>query len=325
MPSPGLGLPEFSAAVAQFTGISFPAPFSDTSASRLRILKKEDWFHEDGFPLSVERRDPQEPFGIHSHEFSELVIITGGKGLHVTGEDSWQLAVGDVFVIGGSRPHDYLNMDRLQLINVLFDQRELAMRLCDLPSLPGYQAMFHLEPAWRKRHQFNSRLRLSTSEMEETNRLIDQLDSELQRRESGFQFVATSIFMQLVGYLSRCYGRTTNADSQSLLRIAKTISHLETRFTEPVHLDELISMSGMSRRSFLRAFESALGCTPIAHLIQLRINRAAELLTTTDRSITDIAYDVGFNDSNYFSRQFRKSKGVTPRAFRQQRRNSVTL
>ena len=237
--------------------------------SRLRILKKEEWFHEDGFPISVERRDPQEPFGIHSHEFSEIVIITGGKGLHVTGEDSWQLAAGDVFVIGGSRPHDYLNMDRLRLINVLFDQRELAMRLRDLPSLPGYQAMFHLEPAWRKRHQFNSRLRLSASEMEETNRLVDQLDSELQRRESGFQFVATSIFMQLVGHLSRCYGRTTNADSQSLLRIAETISHLETHFTEPVQLDDLISISGMSRRSFLRAFESALGCTPIAHLIQL--------------------------------------------------------
>ncbi len=285
----------------------------------MRILRKEDWFHEDGFPISVERRDPQEPFGIHAHEFSEIVIITGGEGLHVTGEDSWQLSTGDVFVIGGSRPHDYLNMDRLRLINVLFDQAELAMRLRDLPSLPGYHAMFHLEPAWRKRHQFNSRLRVSTEEMDEICDLIDKLESELCRRESGFQFVATAVFMQLVGHLSRCYGRTKNADSQSLLRIAETISHIETHFTEPVQLDDLVDISGMSRRSFLRAFESALGCTPIAHLIQLRINRASVLLTTTDRSITDIAYDVGFNDSNYFSRQFRKSLGVTPRDFRQQR------
>tara|TARA_R110002049_G_scaffold27321_2_gene94207 strand:+ start:398464 stop:399330 length:867 start_codon:yes stop_codon:yes gene_type:complete len=285
----------------------------------VRILRKEDWFHEDGFPISVERRDPQEPFGIHAHEFSEIVIITGGEGLHVTGEDSWQLSTGDVFVIGGSRPHDYLNMDRLRLINVLFDQAELAMRLRDLPSLPGYHAMFHLEPAWRKRHQFNSRLRVSTEEMDEICDLIDKLESELCRRESGFQFVATAVFMQLVGHLSRCYGRTKNADSQSLLRIAETISHIETHFTEPVQLDDLVDISGMSRRSFLRAFESALGCTPIAHLIQLRINRASVLLTTTDRSITDIAYDVGFNDSNYFSRQFRKSLGVTPRDFRQQR------
>ena len=51
----------------------------------IRTLRKEDWFHSDGFPIVVARRDPQEPFGLHAHEFSEIVIITGGTGLHVTG------------------------------------------------------------------------------------------------------------------------------------------------------------------------------------------------------------------------------------------------
>ena len=82
--------------------------------------------------------------------------------------------------------------------HVLFDQVNLAMRLRDLPSLPGYHALFHLEPAWRKRHQFNSRLRVSAAEMQEATRLVDQLEQELQQCESGFQFVATSIFTQLV-------------------------------------------------------------------------------------------------------------------------------
>ncbi|RYD18247.1 MAG: AraC family transcriptional regulator, partial [Verrucomicrobiaceae bacterium] len=50
-----------------------------------RVLKIDEWFHPDGFPISVERRDPQEHFEAHAHEFSELVIVTGGKCLHVTG------------------------------------------------------------------------------------------------------------------------------------------------------------------------------------------------------------------------------------------------
>jgi len=318
VPTQCWALAETSFALTDPTGGSFYFAAFVAPGRSVRILRKEDWFHADGFPIAVERRDPQEPFGLHAHEFSEIVIITGGRGLHVTGEDSWQLGTGDVFVIGGSRPHDYLNMDRLRLINVLFDQVALAMRLRDLPSLAGYHALFHLEPAWRKRHQFNSRLRVSAAEMLEATRLVDQLEHELQHRECGFQFVATSIFMQLVGHLSRCYGRTENADSKSLLRIAETISHLETHFARTVPLDELVQIAGMSRRSFLRAFESAMGCSPIAHLIQLRINRAMELLRTTNHSITEIAYDVGFNDSNYFSRQFRKSMGMTPRSFRQQ-------
>jgi len=285
----------------------------------IRTLRKEDWFHSDGFPIAVERRDPQEPFGLHAHEFSELVIITGGRGLHVTGQDSWQLSTGDVFVIGGSRPHDYLNMEKLQLINVLFDQQDMAFELMDLVALPGYHALFHLEPAWRKRHDFKSRLRLSPKDLAIAVSLIDELHEELDKRTAGFGFLATATFMQLLGFLSRCYGRSKNTDSKALLRIAQTISHLESHFTEAVQLDELVEMSQMSKRSFLRAFEAARGCTPIAYVIQLRIARAARLLRQTEDSITDIAYRVGFNDSNYFTRQFRKHLGVTPRIYRNNR------
>lgn len=282
----------------------------------IRTLKKQEWFHADGFPIAVEPRDPQEPFGLHTHEFSELVIITGGRGLHVTGEDSWQLSAGDVFAIGGSRPHDYLNMQRLQLINVLFDPKELAFELMDLPALPGYHALFHLEPAWRKRHDFQSRLRLSPSDLGTAVGLVDKLEAELTTRSTGFGFLATAVFMQLVGFLSRCYDRSKNGDSRALLRIAQTISHLESNYAEEINLDELVAMSQMSKRSFLRAFEAAMGSTPIAYVIQLRVSRAAKLLRQSDGSVVDIAYAVGFNDSNYFTRQFRKHFGVSPRSYR---------
>lgn len=282
----------------------------------IRTLKKKDWFHADGFPIAVERRDPQEPFGLHAHEFSELVFVTGGRGQHVTGKDSWELGLGDVFVIAGPRQHDYVNMENLQLINVLFDQRELSFDLADLSSLPGYHALFRLEPAWRKRHDFNSRLRLSPKHLGIAIGLIDELDAELTHRETGFRFLATATFMKLVGFLSRCYERSSSADSHALLRIAKTITHLESNFNDHVQLDELVEISHMSKRSFLRAFEAAMGCTPIAYVIQLRVARAAKQLRQTDESITAIAYSVGFNDSNYFARQFRQHFGVSPRVYR---------
>ncbi|TWU43339.1 HTH-type transcriptional activator RhaR [Novipirellula aureliae] len=282
----------------------------------MRILKKEDWFHRDGFPICVTRRDPQRPFGLHAHEFSEIVLVTGGAGQHVTGEDSWPLAVGDVFVIGSGRPHDYLNLDDLSLINVMFDPDSLSLRLHDLHTLPGYHALFHLEPAWRKRHKFDSRLQLSAVEMEQAIRFVDDLDAELESRSPGFRFLAMAAFMSLVGCLSRCYGRQGNAATSSLLDIAETISYLEKNFTQPIQLDYLVRVSGMSRRSFLRAFESVMGCSPISHLIRLRIDQACELLRTTEESVTDIAMQTGFNDSNYFSRQFRRQMNCTPRQYR---------
>jgi AraC family L-rhamnose operon transcriptional activator RhaR/AraC family L-rhamnose operon regulatory protein RhaS len=281
-------------------------------------LKRKDWFHPDGFPIAVERRDPQEPFGMHAHEFAELVIITAGRGVHVTGKESYPVSAGDAFVIGGSRQHDYHSMERLCLVNILFQPGKLNLRTYDLRTLPGYHALFTLEPAWRHRHQFNGRLRLTAQELSLVLAFVDTLEEELRTRSSGFKFMATASFMQIVGYLSRCFARSKNPDSRALLRIGEAISHLEANFREPIELDRLAEIAHMSKRNFMRSFQAAMGNSPIAHLIQLRVNRAASLLRRSQLSVTDIAFQVGFGDSNYFTRQFRRLLSVTPTEYRKQ-------
>ena len=126
-------------------------PKTSTIPPVKRILKIGEWFHPDGFPISVERREPQEHFEPHSHEFAELVIVLGGKCLHVTGNESWELTAGDVFVIAGPREHEYRDLDDLRLLNILYQPNQLKMGLQDLPSVAGYHALFTLEPAWRNR------------------------------------------------------------------------------------------------------------------------------------------------------------------------------
>lgn len=281
-------------------------------------LKRKDWFHPDGFPISVERRDPQEPFGLHAHEFAEIVIITAGRGVHVTGQESYPLNAGDVFVIGGSRQHDYHSMEKLCLVNILFQREKLNLRTYDLRTLPGYHALFTLEPAWRRRHQFNGRLRLTPQDLSVLLAFVDKLEEELRTRAGGFKFMATAAFMQIIGYLSRCYAKSKNPDSRALLRIGEAISHLEMNYQEPIDLDHLAQLAHMSKRNFIRSFQAAIGSSPIAHLVQLRVNRGASLLRRTEQSVTEIAFQVGFTDSNYFARQFRKLLGVTPSQYRKQ-------
>ena len=281
-------------------------------------LKRKDWFHLDGFPIAVERREPQQPFGLHAHEFAEIVIITSGRGLHVTGRESYPLNTGDAFVIGGSRQHDYLSMEQLCLVNILFQPDKRNLRTYDLHSLAGYHALFTLEPAWRKRHQFNGRLRLTPKELSVVMAFVDQLEEELRQRTNGFQFMATASFMQIIGYLARCFARSKHPDSRALLRIGTAISHLEASCQEPIDLDQLARIAHMSKRNFVRNFQAAMGSSPIAHLILLRVNRAASLLRRTELSVTEIAFQVGFSDSNYFARQFRQRLGATPTEYRRQ-------
>jgi AraC-like DNA-binding protein len=281
-----------------------------------RVLKIDEWFHPDGFPISIERREPQEDFEPHAHEFAELVIVTGGKGLHVTGQDSWELTAGDVFVIAGPSEHEYRDLQDLRLVNLLYQPNQLKMRLLDLPSVAGYHALFTLEPSRRARQPAKGRLRLKGRELAQITELVDRLESELKAREPGFGFMATALFMQIIGLLSRYYGRNPSPDGRALLRIGEALSHLERNIHQDVNLEELASIAHMSRRSFLRVFQSATGTSPIAWQIDQRLHRACGMLRHTDKRVTEIAFEVGFNDSNYFTRQFRKSTGCSPREYR---------
>ncbi len=283
-----------------------------------RVLKIDDWFHPDGFPISIERREPQEPFGPHSHEFAELVVVTGGKGLHLTAAGSWELTAGDVFVIAGPEEHEYQDLRGLRLVNILYQPSQLEMRLLDLPTTPGYHALFTLEAT--NRWRTTARLHLSAKELAPIIELVDRLEGELKGREPGFGFMATAVLMQIIGLLSRAFGRRPSPDGRALARVSEVLSYLERNLQHEVKLDPLASIANMSRRSFLRAFQSATGTAPVTWVIEKRIARACGLLRQTDKRITEIAFEVGFNDSNYFTRQFRKITGFSPRDYRLRRR-----
>lgn len=94
--------------------------------------------------------------------------------------------------------------------------------------------------------------------------------------------------------------------------IEKNISNTD------VSVDDLAEATSMSRSSLNRKVKSLLGVTPAEFLRESRIQRAANLLKTTDLPIKEIAYDCGFSDLNYFGKAFKASRGSTPSAYRNQ-------
>jgi AraC-like DNA-binding protein len=103
------------------------------------------------------------------------------------------------------------------------------------------------------------------------------------------------------------------------MEMGKTLSHLDQHLAEPVTVRQLARMAGMSETTFMRRFRLVTGHSPIDYLIRLRIDRACELLQRDDLRITDVAFRSGFEDSNYFSRQFRRIMGCSPRDYRRGR------
>jgi AraC-like DNA-binding protein len=91
---------------------------------------------------------------------------------------------------------------------------------------------------------------------------------------------------------------------------------IEANAADDIRLDDAASQSGLSSFHFLRLFSDVLGATPHQYLVRSRLRHAARLLADDTRSITDIAFDVGFGDLSNFVRTFHRAAGVSPRHFR---------
>ncbi len=282
-------------------------------------LNRPDFFASDEDPVRIVRRSPQIPYPLHNHDFSELVIILSGKGVHFTEYREYAVSAGDVFVIQGETAHGYKDLDDLNLVNLLFNMERLPLPFLDIAHIPGYQALFHLEPRYRDSHNFASRLRLDADDLTEVSSLLDRIEEESEGERTGHRYMAAVYLMELVGVLSRCYDRSRNLENRELLRIARGLSYLEHHLTEKVSLQDLEEETGMSASSLNRHFRRVTGVPPLEYHIRLKIRRACSFLRQSDLNITEIAGRTGFEDSNYFARQFKKVMGMPPREYRKTR------
>ena len=90
----------------------------------------------------------------------------------------------------------------------------------------------------------------------------------------------------------------------------------DARYSEPLGVDDMARAAGLSRAHFSREFRRAFGEPPHAYLLTRRLERAAALLRTTDRSVADICFSVGLRSLGSFTTTFTRTYGLSPTAYR---------
>jgi len=93
-------------------------------------------------------------------------------------------------------------------------------------------------------------------------------------------------------------------------------SHVETNIDKPIRSSELATVVRLNPAYFCRVFRESFGEPPLQYISRRRVERAQELMRSTDTSLSQIAFDCGFSDQAHFSRLFRRLAGDTPRAWR---------
>ena len=148
------------------------------------------------------------------------------------------------------------------------------------------------------------------------------LRTEAEVGSPGGRLYAESIASTLALHLVRHYSSSKPSERQATgglarFRLRRVIDYVQEHLADDVTLEALSSAAGLSPYHFARLFKRSTGLAPRQYVIHCRVERAKSMLVHSNRSIANVAVEVGFCDQSHFAAHFRRIYGVTPKGFLQ--------
>ena len=144
-------------------------------------------------------------------------------------------------------------------------------------------------------------------------------ESEMARLNLGVTRVLSKGVFSLeetLAHLDAALARKRELSGEAQRLVRQAMAYMQEHYAEPISRQDLADHVGLSDDYLTSCFHKELGLTPVAYLNRYRVQQARQLLKNTHKSITEIAFEVGFSGSSYFSRIFHRETGMTPAAYR---------
>ncbi len=260
---------------------------------------------EHGFPSPLVRW--------HCHEEYELHLIVATSGKFFVGDHIGEFSAGQLVLTGPRLPHNWISDDvaknsvplRDMVIQFSHGPLESASR-----NIPELREIFPL-------------LERSTYGIEFFG-LGEQAKESFTRIRDSSGMCRFAEFMQFMSILAHTsdYRLLSNVKMQSfdddvaLAKINTVVNYISENYRQEISMEAVADRLGMSLTKFSRFFRNSTGNSFTDFVNRVRINKACELLMNTDHYVTNVCYDVGYNNVANFNRRFLQLKGVTPKEFR---------
>ncbi|MNC36750.1 HTH-type transcriptional activator Btr [compost metagenome] len=230
-----------------------------------------------------------------------------------------------MFIIPPGAEHDYRvrGAAPLEIVNVLFMPSFLAPLLESLAEVTSFLRFFYVEPFFRKETEFHAHLKLSLGEEQAVKERLDKLVEEYSGKPLGYRIAVKGLLAELLVYLSRCYEHaavTAGFHPDGNKAIRQVCDFLELHYAQPLHLEQVCRMCGMSQTVFTGKFKQLTGRTFTEYRSELRIRASLRLLRESEAKIVDVAQESGIGDVSHFNRLFKHYMGMTPKEYRSRHR-----
>jgi signal transduction histidine kinase/CheY-like chemotaxis protein len=145
-------------------------------------------------------------------------------------------------------------------------------------------------------------------------------ETEMDRLSQGVSAVlGKGLFSieETIAHISAALEHKRRISSEAKRLVRQAMAYIHEHFSEPISRRDIAQHIGITDDHLTFCFRQELGITPLQYIKRYRINHSKRLLKESDQTITEIAFNVGFSDSGYFSRIFRREVGMSPEMFRQ--------
>jgi AraC-like DNA-binding protein len=232
------------------------------------------------------------------HEY-QINYITEGGGILETRNGSFHIKAGTFMIIRKGEWHRYRPIQKSGWVeNYIGFDGELAEKFLGQSVFEPEQSIIHCDI----REEF----------IDTYHKIFDLVLKE----EPGFQQVASGMIIKLLGYIV-AFQKQRNFSGK---HIEKVIQKVRFRIRENIEGDidlrKLAENNNIGYSYFRKMFKKYTGISPHQYHLELKIMRAKELIISTDKSIKEISFELGFQSIYYFSRLFKKKVGMSPTELR---------
>jgi AraC-like DNA-binding protein len=249
----------------------------------------------------------------HFHPELELTYIINSTGVRYIGDSIEPFGENDLVLVGSNLPHLWKN-DKIyyegdpdlkaRAIVIQFREDMLGKEIWQLPEMIKAKNMI-------------TRSRQGLKIMNESKKDIVKLMQAMTCQSGAEQLVSLLSLLNKIAESKDTKTLTTKAFSVNLAemgpeRINAVFAYIFENFSEEITLKEIAEVANMSPTAFCRYFKAHTNKTFSLFVIETRIQHACKLILKEDLNLSDIAFKSGFNNSSYFTKQFKKIMGTTP-------------
>ncbi|MFD2629977.1 AraC family transcriptional regulator [Oceanobacillus kapialis] len=238
----------------------------------------------------------------HHHSIHQILYVLESKGKFIFNNQAHPFKKDHVAIIPPYAEHAIVAEEKMTVLVLEFDINQLDI---------GMQQAFHEKENFSK----TCILELSLFDAVHVRQLLRRMLYE-QSRMANYQFLATKIFLsELMLTLLRATRDETITNANSL-RAERLRKYINENYFEITDAGDISQRLGISARHVNTIFKESYQTTPMKYLNEVRMETAKKLLMETDKDITSICFEVGFESLSTFYRRFKEYMNISPHKFR---------